>query len=342
MANPMDKDVVGDPIQHGGNLARARALFPQAPEPWIDLSTGINPYSYPHSPIPGNVFARLPEPVSLDALKLIAANAYHAPSAAHVAAGPGTQILLPIVASLIDGRKAAILSPTYAEHARAAKLAGFDVTETDDIDQLGRADLAVIVNPNNPTGRNVARDELLSLAAIMRKKGGLLIVDEAFGDVSDAESVADMVDLGGLLVLRSFGKFYGMAGLRLGFAISRPDIARTVETQLGPWAVSGPALFVAAEALADRAWQADMRQKLRNDAERLHALLRHAGVTVFGCTSLFCLVRDPNAQALYRHLGGHGIITRRFDERQDDLRIGLPGNDDWERLENALVSFAKN
>lgn len=342
MANPMDKDVVGDPIQHGGNLARARALFPQASEPWIDLSTGISPYSYPHSPIPGNVFARLPEPASLDELKLIAAEAYHAPSPAHVAAGPGTQILLPIVASLIDGRKAAILSPTYAEHARAAKLAGFDVTETDDIDQLGRADLAVIVNPNNPTGRIVARDELLSLAAIMREKGGLLIVDEAFGDVSDAESVADMVDMGGLLVLRSFGKFYGMAGLRLGFAISRPQIVRTVETRLGPWAVSGPALFVAAEALADHAWQADMRRKLMNDAARLHALLRHAGVTVFGGTSLFCLVRDPHAQALYLHLGGHGIITRCFDERPGDLRIGLPGNDDWERLENALASFVKN
>lgn len=339
MANPKDKGVVGDPIQHGGNLARARALFPQAPEPWIDLSTGINPHSYPHSPIPGNVFARLPEPIALDELKVIAANAYHAPSVAHIAAGPGTQILLPIVASLIKGSKAAILSPTYAEHARAAKLAGFDVTETDDIDQLSTADLAVIVNPNNPTGRVVSRDDLLSLAAIMQEKGGLLVVDEAFGDVSEAISVADMVDQGGLLVLRSFGKFYGMAGLRLGFAISQPDIIYRVETRLGPWAVSGPALFVAGEALANRWWQQDMQQKLKNDADRLQALLLRAGVTVFGGTSLFCLVRDPRAQALYRHLASCGIMTRRFDERTYDLRIGLPGEQDWQRLEEALTSF---
>jgi cobalamin biosynthesis protein CobC len=339
VANPMDKNVVGDPIQHGGNLARARALFPQAPEPWIDLSTGINPHSYLYSPIPGNVFARLPEPAVLDDLKLIAAKAYHAPSAAHVAAGPGTQILLPVVASLMDGRKAAILSPTYAEHARAAKLAGFDVTETDDLDQLGAADLAVVVNPNNPTGRIVARAELLSLAAIMREKGGLLIVDEAFSDVSDAESIADRVDDGGLLVLRSFGKFYGMAGLRLGFAISRPQIVHMVETRLGPWAVSGPALHVAAEALADVTWQEQMRERLKSDAARLDALLLAAGISVFGGTSLFRFIRNSRAQALYAHLARHGIMTRRFEERPDDLRVGIPAEPDWPRVEEGLKTF---
>ncbi len=340
MANPMDKNVVGDPIQHGGNLAKARALFPQAPEPWIDLSTGINPHSYPHSPIPSNVFARLPEPALLDELKAIAAKTYGAPSAAHVAAGPGTQILLPIVASLIDGRNAAILSPTYAEHARAAKLAGFDVTETDDIDQLAAADLAVIVNPNNPTGRIVAKTDLLSLAETMRTKGGLLVVDEAFSDVSEAKSVAEMVESGGLLVLRSFGKFYGMAGLRLGFAISHPDVVRRIEDRLGPWAISGPALHVASEALADGWWQVMMRRRLEDETARLETLLTTAGISMHGGTSLFRLIRDPRAQALYRHLATHGIITRRFDERPNDLRIGLPGSEDWTRLEDALASFS--
>lgn len=339
MANPMDKNVVGDPIQHGGNLARARALFPQAPEPWVDLSTGINPHSYPHSPIPGNVFARLPEPALLDELKTIAAKAYDAPSAEHVAAGPGTQILLPIVASLIQGRKAAILSPTYAEHARAAKMAGFEVTETDDIQQLAAADLAVIVNPNNPTGRIVSKTDLLSLAETMRAKGGLLVVDEAFSDVSEAKSVAGVVENGGLLVLRSFGKFYGMAGLRLGFAISHPDVVKRIEQRLGPWAVSGPALHVASEALADGWWQVMMRRRLEDETARLDALLSAAGIAIQGGTSLFRLIRDPRAEALYRHLGSHGIITRRFDERPDDLRIGLPGNEDWVRLEDAMKSF---
>ncbi|WP_119941927.1 threonine-phosphate decarboxylase CobD [Neorhizobium sp. NCHU2750] len=330
---------VGDPIQHGGNLAKARALFPEAPEPWIDLSTGINPHSYPHSPIPGNVFARLPEPAMLDDLKTVAANAYGAASAAHIAAGPGTQILLPIVASLIGGRKAAVLSPTYAEHARAARLAGFDVTETDELCRMEQADLAIIVNPNNPTGRMVKRDDLLALASVMRAKGGLLVVDEAFVDVSEAESLAGMVGDGGVLVLRSFGKFYGMAGLRLGFAIAQPEIVRTIETRLGPWAVSGPALHVAREALADREWQIQMRERLGTEAATLQACLHDAGIAIHGGTSLFCLVRDPRAQALYQHLGRRGIMTRRFDERPDDLRIGLPDESGWRRLEEALKSF---
>lgn len=332
---------LGGPIQHGGNLSKARALFPEAPEPWIDLSTGISPHSYPHSPIPANAFARLPEPGLLDDLKTIAAYAYGAPSAAHVVAAPGTQILLPIVAGLVSGRKAAVLSPTYAEHARAARLAGFDVTETEDSQRMAAADLAVIVNPNNPTGRIADSKNLLSLADLMRAKGGLLVVDEAFTDVSEAMSVAGMVDRGGLLVLRSFGKFYGMAGLRLGFAITHADLAREVEERLGPWAVSGPALHVAREALADNRWQMEMRNRLARDATDLDTLLRTAGIGVFGGTSLFRLVRDPRAQALYHHLGKRGIITRRFEERPDDLRIGIAADEDRARVEEALVSFGK-
>lgn len=331
---------LGSPIQHGGNLAMARALFPWAPEPWIDLSTGINPHSYPHTPIPGNVFARLPEPSSLERLKTVAAEAYQAPSPSHIAAGPGTQILLPIIAELVaaDG-KAAILSPTYAEHARAAAMAGFQVLETDDLDHLSTASLAVIVNPNNPTGRIVSTDDILALAKIMAAKGGLLVVDEAFMDVSEAQSVAGDVGDGGLIVLRSFGKFYGMAGLRLGFAIGDPKITARIDERLGPWAVSGPALHVASEALADGEWQAAMRLKLSTDAARLDAALSAAGIPVFGGTSLFRFIHDRRAQGLFHNLGEHGIMTRRFSERPDDLRLGLPDKKDWTRLEAALGRF---
>jgi cobalamin biosynthetic protein CobC len=337
----------GSPIAHGGNLNRARALFPQAPEPWIDLSTGISPYSYPHSVIHGNVFARLPEPSSASRLKEVAAGAYEAPSAAYVVAAPGTQILLPIIAGLVSGPgsgvasglatgKAAVLSPTYAEHARAARLAGLAVVETEDFNQLASADLAVVVNPNNPTGRIVPRKDLLALASVMQARRGLVVVDEAFMDVSNAESAAGLVGHGGLVVLRSFGKFYGMAGLRLGFALAHPDIVARIEAKLGPWAVSGPALHVGLEALADPAWKAAMQVRLNSDAARLDVLLNKAGVPVYGGTSLFRFIRDTRAQSLFQHLGGHGIITRRFEERPEDLRIGLPGPPDWPRVEEAL------
>ncbi len=340
MAGPEIGDEVGDPIQHGGNLSRARALFPHAPEPWVDLSTGISPHSYPYSPLPDNAFTRLPDVASAERLKTLAAAAYGAPSAAHVAAGPGTQILLPMVADLIARKgSAAVLSPTYAEHARAARLSGFGVTETDDLDRLAEADLAVIVNPNNPTGRIVPRADLLALVAVMRAKGGLLVVDEAFMDVSEALSVTDAVDAGGLVVLRSFGKFYGMAGLRLGFVISHPETVARIENRLGPWAVSGPALHVANEALADVGWRGAMRLRLKEDAARMDALFGAAGIPVMGGTSLFRFIRDPRAQAVFRHLGERGILVRRFEERPEDLRIGLPCENEWPRLEEALKTI---
>ncbi|CAD7050570.1 threonine-phosphate decarboxylase [Pseudorhizobium halotolerans] len=331
---------LGGRIEHGGNLARARALFPDAPEPWIDLSTGINPNSYPHSPLPANAFSRLPDPKDLGRLKEAAARSYGAPSAAHVAAGPGTQILLPIVARLLkNGGKAAILSPTYAEHARAARLAGYDVREVNDPERLLEADLAVTVNPNNPTGRIVPRLQLLEIAAHLSGKGRLLVVDEAFHDASESESVADAVDSGGLLVLRSFGKFYGMAGVRLGFAISHPDLVARMEDELGPWSVSGPALHIGTEALADREWRRVMRERLHRSAVRLDALFEQCGVPVAGGTSLFRFVRHAEAQRIFHALGQEGVFVRRFEDRPEELRLGLPADDQWGRVETALAKF---
>ncbi|MBB6182104.1 threonine-phosphate decarboxylase CobD [Pseudorhizobium flavum] len=331
---------MGGRIEHGGNLGRARALFPDAPEPLIDLSTGINPNSYPHSPLPANAFSRLPDPEDLGRLKEAAARSYGAPSAAHVAAGPGTQILLPIVARLPkNGGKAAILSPTYAEHARAARLAGYDVREVNDPERLLEADLAVTVNPNNPTGRIVPRPQLLEIAAHLRGKGGLLVVDEAFHDASESESVADAVDSGGLLVLRSFGKFYGMAGVRLGFAISHPDLVARIEDELGPWSVSGPALHIGSEALADQEWRRTMRERLRRSAVRLDAVLEQRGISVAGGTSLFRFIRHADAQRLFDALGREGIFVRRFEDRPEELRLGLPADDQWERVKTALAKL---
>jgi cobalamin biosynthetic protein CobC len=174
----------------------------------------------------------------------------------------------------------------------------------------------------------------------MRKKGGLLVVDEAFIETGYTESVADATTSDNLIVLRSFGKFYGMAGIRLGFAIGHPEIAESLESRLGPWAVSGPALHIATEALADKAWRDEMRFRLREDSRRLKGLLEKVSLTIAGGTSLFTLVRDARVQNLSIHLMRNGILTRTFDERPDDLRFGLPGVEaEWVRLEAALMEF---
>jgi cobalamin biosynthetic protein CobC len=337
--NVPDRAAAGRPVtDHGGSLAAARKLFPAAPEPWVDLSTGINPHSYPLFDLPQAALTRLPEPARAAELAAVAAQAYGAPAGSVVAA-PGTQILLPLVMRLVKPGRATILGPTYAEHARAAALAGHRVEETSRVEALYDADLAVVVNPNNPDGRVLAPGQLLGLARGLARRGGLLVIDEAFMDVgSRQDSLAGEVERGGLVVLRSFGKFFGLAGLRLGFAIAPTHVARHLDAELGPWAVSGAALEYGLEALADLNWQAAMRARLQHEAARLDALLARHGLSVLGGTSLFRFVGHPDAQAVFERLGRSGILVRRFGRLPERLRFGLPaGETELARLDRALT-----
>ena len=333
-----------EPLPHGGDLEAARRLFPDAPEPFIDLSTGINPNPYPLPPLAAELFARLPDAAATAGLAAAAATSYGAPSAAHVVPAPGTQILLPLVAGLVPPGRAAILSPTYNEHARAARLAGHSVIETRELATLGDADLAIVTNPNSPDGRLIDRETLLALAAKLRVHGGALVVDEAFMDVGpQGFSLAGDVGRGNLIVLRSFGKFFGLAGIRLGFALlDRPSAVRLAAT-LGPWAVSGPAWAIGTAALADTAWIEATRHRLVAASGRLDGILIGGGLGIPGGTALFRLVRTPAAPALFHHLGGAGILVRKFPDNTTWLRFGLPASEEaWQRLQIAMDAFHNN
>lgn len=323
---------------HGGSLTRARRLFPNAPLPWIDLSTGINPHSYPLPALPATAFSCLPEIDRLEELHRAACKFYAAPQPQNLVAAPGTQILLPMVMELVRPGSAAILSPTYAEHARAARLAGHHVNETPEFSDLEKADLAIIVNPNNPDGRITPRAAILDLARRLAAKGGLLVVDEAFMEVGpQGASVAGDTDLKGLVVLRSFGKFFGLAGLRLGFALAEPQLAARLAARLGPWAVAGPALEIGIAAFRDRDWQKRTRIHLHEQSLQLDALLACHGMVVEGGTSLYRFVRSDRACLIFETLGKAGILIRNFDSIPDGLRFGLPRSADiFTRLEEAL------
>ncbi|WP_424813213.1 threonine-phosphate decarboxylase CobD [Roseococcus sp. YIM B11640] len=298
-------------IAHGGNLGEARRRFPTAPEPWLDLSTGINPFAYPLPGFPPEALTRLPEPDAVARLEALLARRTGA-LPEEVVAAPGTQILLPWIARLLPPGRARIPGPTYAEHARAATLAGHALTD-------GPAEMLTLVNPNNPDGRLLARAEVLSLA----RDHALTVVDEAFMEAAPAdESVAGQVGSGGLVVLRSFGKFHGLAGVRLGFAIAPAPLAARLRASLGPWAVSGPALFAGLAALGDEDWPAAMRRRLREEAAALDAVLAAGGCEVLGGTSLFRLARVPDGT--HDRLARAGILTRRFAFWPDRLRFGLP------------------
>src|SRR5690606_10707714 len=207
-------------------------------------------------------------------------------------------------------------------------------------EELAGADLAILVNPNNPDGRIVTRDTLLDLAGRMRAKNGLLVVDEAFMDVGPkAHSLASDAAAGGFVVLKSFGKFFGLAGVRLGFAIGAVDQIRRLRALLGPWAVAGPALEIGMAALSDLDWQASMRQRLADEAHRLDGLLSSAGLTVTGGTDLYRFLRTKQAPALFERLGQRGILVRAFDEDASALRFGLPDSDAaFDRLSKALTA----
>ncbi len=318
-------------------------MFTKAPEPWIDLSTGINPHSYPVFDLPAKVLSRLPERERLAELRLAAAQAYGADSEESVVVSPGTQPIMAFTAGLVRPGCCRILGPTYGEHARCAALAGHEVKTVADLSSLETADLAIIVNPNNPDGRFFTRDELVSLCGKISARGGMLVIDEAFMDVASADhSLTGMIGGQNIVVMRSFGKFFGLAGLRLGFAIATPRIASVLAAALGPWPVAGPALEYGLRALRDVDWKIGMRKQLETDARRLRALLIAHDIGIIGGTGLFQLVHHGRANNLFEHLGGSGIFVRKFADRPTLLRFGLPGEEcQWERLETALDSWSR-
>lgn len=322
-------------IWHGGDLATAEALFPQAPKPWIDLSTGINPIPYPLPELPLSLWQRLPGQAEEAALLTAARCAYRVRPESGVVAAPGTQILIEILPRLVSNARVAVLGPTYGEHAPAWRKAGATVHEIADLAESGEATVVVLVNPNNPDGRIIAPDVLAALAGRLATRGGLLVIDEAFADLAPEASLLPELPEGAL-VLRSFGKAYGLAGLRLGFAIGAPRLTDALRALLGPWAVAGPALHVGAQALADRNWLADAAQARAADSRRLDALLAPHG-RIVGGTALYRLLETPAAPALFERLGRAGIYVRRFQNDRSRLRFGLPGDDaEWARLGHVL------
>lgn len=324
-------------VWHGGDLDEARKLFPGAPEPWIDLSTGINPVAYPVPALPDTVLHRLPSRAEVAALEEIAARAYGVADPAMVVAAPGTQALINWLPRLRPPGRVAILAPTYAEHAQAWQTGGHEVVDTARLDEP--ADVVVVVNPNNPDGRVLSRPDLRAAAERLERNGGWLVVDEAFVDLEPVRSLA--ADLPPTAIaLRSFGKAYGLAGLRLGFAVAHLPIAAALRTALGPWAVSGPAIAIGARALADDGWRHAAAMGRAADARRLDGLLAPVG-RVIGETCLFRLLETANAPALFDELGHCGIWVRRFQGAPHRLRFGLPGDDAaFQRLDGAVRSFA--
>lgn len=324
---------------HGGDLDDAIRRHGGAAEDWIDLSTGINRAPYPLPALPAQAWTALPTRSATARLIAAARAAWDVAEAAAILPLAGAQAAIQLAPRLgPPGHTpglARVLTPTYNEHAAALGAAGWRVAPVAALDALAGADLAALVNPNNPDGLSHPPEALLALAA----RVGRLVVDESFADPTPALSLAPHAGRPGLLALRSFGKFYGLAGVRLGFAIGAPDEIAALAEMAGPWPVSGPALEIGAAALADRDWARDTAQRLARDAQRLDALAATAGWRLAGGCALFRLYDTPDAAAAREALATRRIWSRIFPYSQRWLRLGLPGSpQEWRRVAAALAS----
>lgn len=325
-------------LEHGGRLRAAAQRYGIPLEDWLDLSTGIAPYGWDLPPVPAQAWARLPE--INDGLEAAARDYYGAASLLPVA---GSQAAIQALPRLRTHSNVGILAPTYAEHAAAWRREGHRITKLSEGSvhrALPQLDVLLVVNPNNPTGRLIEPARLLDWHDELAERGGWLVVDEAFIDCTPQHSLAAYSDMPGLIVLRSFGKFFGLAGLRLGFVLAAQALLDELEALLGPWAVSGPARSIARQLLADSDGQRRQRERLLADGERLAALLRDCGLPPTGGSALFQFCCTRRAVPCMELLARRGILIRLFAEL-DSLRFGLPADEaGWLRLEQGLLDCA--
>ena len=316
-------------LEHGGKLREAMRLY--GGSDWIDLSTGINPIGYPAPSVAPDAWQRLPEP---DPALVRAACAYY--GAHDLLPVAGTQAAIQALPRLRTPSRVTVAAPSYAEHAHHWSRHGHTLRQVPyaQLDTaLADSEVLVVCNPNNPTGEVVSPAQLLAWHAQLAARGGWLVVDEAFGDTAPEGNIAAHAGLPGLVVLRSVGKFFGLAGLRLGFVAAAPAMLAQLEDLLGPWTVSGPAQEVALAALRDRDWQRATQARLARDGARMRTLLPPGA----SGTPLFHWWPEAQPEAFHEHMARRAIWVRLFRDAARGIRLGLPAQAaHWDRIEHAL------
>ena len=321
-------------LEHGGRLLAAAQQYGIPVADWIDLSTGINPNGWPVPAIPTHCWQRLPE--QEDGL-LAAARQYY--QAENLLAVAGSQAAIQTLPLLRSCSKVGVLTPAYAEHAASWQKAGHQlVTLTPDTiaETIPELDVLILINPNNPSGVSFSKEQLLDWHVQLQSRAGWLIVDEAFIDVNPVQSLTSLPVRDGLIILRSVGKFFGLAGIRCGFVIADQQLLNALDEKLGVWPISHPGRYVATQALLDEHWQQQTRRELPLQSERLRQLLTSHQLKPNGSNALFQWCKTPSAASIHQHLAEFGILTRLFSQ-PESLRFGLPKHEaQWQGLEQTL------
>jgi cobalamin biosynthetic protein CobC len=327
--------------ERGGRLDVARAAYPGAPEPWIDLSTAISPWSYPFPALADTEMHSYPDAAALHRLTTAAKKVYRAPAVADAVPVPGVNLGLSALPWFFrEPKRVAVLAPEHSGHIAAWEAAGHSVSHIASLDQAGKAAILIVVNPSHVNGRIVPHADLAAALPPLKRRDGLLIVDETFADADPGHSLLpEVARLDYTLVLRSLGEFYGSAGVGLGFAITSHPIAERLRSALGAWPVSAQALAFGEAALANSVWAESQRARLKEAVNELDAALEAAGLRILGGQALFRLAGCTSARQLFSHLASQGILTRPFPDR-NALRFGLPRDEEeLSRIRQALQSL---
>lgn len=342
-------------LKHGGNLTEAAQEFGIPTDQWLDLSTGINPFGYPVPQIPPQIWQRLPN--GRDAL-IKASSRYYRCLPENILAIPGSQFAIQNLPALLPQTRIAIPAIGYQEHKAAWALNGHQIIlyppdQEDHVEtliRLGQVDVVLVINPNNPACTFLEKNRLLQWHRLLAARGGLLVVDEAFIDVSPEQSLAPHSGERGLILLRSFGKFFGLAGLRLGFMLADTTLCQKMAQQLGPWAINSPAEWIAEKALSNSEWHRETRRHLKKQSRRLFRFLselfKNFAVDIKQ-TDFFVSLFMPSSMAaqIYQSLGQAGILTRliSIDKNRACIRIGLlPSPQDWTRFQQVTAQLLES
>lgn len=330
-------------LHHGGRILAAVEKYNIAQEHWLDLSTGLNPNAWQVPSIPDELWQALPE--ESDGLQAAACQYYGCDACLPVA---GSQAAIQTLPTLRSYSKVGVISPTYAEHEYNWRQAGHDVIPLsfDEVEQqIYDLDVLVVINPNNPTGHAIRAEQLLDWHQKLASRGGWLIVDEAFMDITPEKSLVSTGIKPGLIILRSIGKFFGLAGIRCGFVISDNEMLQRLSQKLGPWTLTGVTRFIATQALLDKAWQDDSKKSIIESSKRLNNMLSQAGLMPNGGTALFQWLEHEQANDLYQAFAEKGVLIRLFHKQgkmtKPSLRFGLPKNaKQWQQLNETLTSLS--
>lgn len=358
---------------HGGNVYAAARRLGRTVDQLIDFSASINPLG----PAPGAVQAirrarsleHYPDP---DCWALRQALASHwRCSSNQIVIGNGSTELIHLLPEALQLRHLLVIGPTFSEYAHAMERFGGRVSmvlaERADgyAPPLARAieamrvnkakpkgaapiDAVVLCNPNSPTGQACSVQEVKHLARIVQRRRIRLILDETFADYCEERSILPMTNkIENAIVLRSFTKFFGLPGLRIGYLVTKADIAQRIRARQLPWSVNALAQEAALAALSDGRHARRSRSFMVRERARFHTRLRQvSGCVAFPSLANFLLMELPigrQARTVTAALHRQGILVRDCSTvpglNSRSIRMAVRTRRENDRLVRALVDL---